>query len=1213
MQVQTRIENTNAVESPKDIIEINSNKRNTSINLPKNNSFPEKPLFERGIEVLINIGENEGISGGEKLKSMECKFPTILKVIVGIFTIGIGAAIMHKIEEKYSNEDLSARKGIANGLEKLGHAIKQLKNGESKKIEFCGVEIEVGNKEDEKFSIKKGENKFEVSKKSLENNIAKNIDLLNKESGLEFINDSMLNVAKDIDQFKTKDAGEPKKEEEGSEEEYNKRKEECSKKEKRFEELTNKILESSANTKLENFNAKNTSKETIYRFVKRVVTEKAKSKEEVEEKFYEAILIGSNDAREIREKFEKANKEAKDKVKIGKTEKKSSEKVEDASLDGINKVNKVDINQEQNKTTPQDVHNFVADIILNDDAFTHDQNVLKPGERLRQTLIKHSGTITALLNDKDKKLLDTIDDEIRSTIESSLNEIREKYNKTYVLVNGVKSFLEGKNPETFSKMEKEIDNAVENAANQMQDSLSEQLKSICGGGTNENQKVIEEIDKKIGCLKGLYSKEAILGLEKKRKRIFPMKIEKFLENVYEEFCEISYLCTQSKNPEYINDKLKKLNDRMYYLSYYRDRRDVDVKDEDLIKEGEAIFLDIKRCLLEDKLENALSCLEKDGKNTYESKNKKLIGIPKIIEDLKSGKEVTSDMIKGTGDYGPNDGNIDLTSLKEDLKREISILNVKINNLETLMAQSGTDLNSDGYGKFMQKVMGRYMKEIPLIDKRSMVAAGIRYYQKSKLPVKPKEGDKDYEKQKEEYEAFEAKEASRKFGATLKGAGPIMQKMLQGLKTGNEEFNVAIEDMKSKLAQINEEMIKAYLSDVIERSNNKIESITVERSLGSASVGQALLCSIKYSGDNDKGNNNEGKKCVVKLLRPDVYNRAMREKEIFEQASKEIPGMEITFNGQLKSIMDELDLTKEAKNIEYGKVYDKEHDNVKSMKIITPPIPTKNVLILEEAPGKTIDSHLNKEENGSVCGEIEKCIKNENTKDLKKLFKGLINSQKALITLSKKWVTEGVYKDGFYHGDLHAGNIMIEPSENNEETKLTVIDFGNATKLTKDQQSNIMLMMASASVGDEELFMNGFRELLTENGKKDWDNNKDVLKRIFKEVLSKEDEKSTGERIAVALTEAQKQGIEIPAPIFKFSQCQIRLSNTINSMNKAIEDINKKIEKKRLKLKLDDKTKEYLKKPDDFFECMSDVITENRLSSLSKIGVMNSYRIMSKIK
>lgn len=96
----------------------------------------------------------------------------------------------------------------------------------------------------------------------------------------------------------------------------------------------------------------------------------------------------------------------------------------------------------------------------------------------------------------------------------------------------------------------------------------------------------------------------------------------------------------------------------------------------------------------------------------------MIGIPKIIEDLKNGKEVTSDMINGTGNYEPNNDNIDPTKLKEELKKEISkwksekfsIWNVEFNTLETLMEQSGTDLNSDGYGKFMQKVFGRYMKK-----------------------------------------------------------------------------------------------------------------------------------------------------------------------------------------------------------------------------------------------------------------------------------------------------------------------------------------------------------------------------------------------------------------------------------------------------------------------------------------------------------------------
>ena len=43
----------------------------------------------------------------------------------------------------------------------------------------------------------------------------------------------------------------------------------------------------------------------------------------------------------------------------------------------------------------------------------------------------------------------------------------------------------------------------------------------------------------------------------------------------------------------------------------------------------------------------------------------------------------------------------------------------------------------------------------------------------------------------------------------------------------------------------------------------------------------------------------------------------------------------------------------------------------------------------------------------------------------------------------------------------------------------------------------MLMMASASVGDEGRFMKGFRKLLTESGKKDWDKKQDVLRRIFK--------------------------------------------------------------------------------------------------------------------
>ena len=430
------------------------------------------------------------------------------------------------------------------------------------------------------------------------------------------------------------------------------------------------------------------------------------------------------------------------------------------------------------------------------------------------------------------------------------------------------------------------------------------------------------------------------------------------------------------------------------------------------------------------------------------------------------------------------------------------------------------------------------------------------------------------------------------------------------------------------------LIKTYFHGAVSGPNSQIMSISEEKSLGAASVSQVLLCEIKRKDAKKE-------KCVVKLLRPDVYNRAMREKEIFEQAARDVRGMEITFDGQLKSIMDELDLTKEAENVEDGKVYDNTFNDVESMKIISPPEPTKNVLILEKAPGQTIDSYINKDKEGSVYKNVEGIIdeiKNSENKvatqdevvRIKDALDELLRAQRALINLSTVWVTEGIYGNGFYHGDLHAGNMMIDPNieetdtmtgEAKRKAKLTVIDFGNATRITKDQQSNIMLMMASAAVGDEGRFMKGFRKLLTESGKKDWDKKQDILRGIFKEVLNKGTSTDTGVRIAVALTEAQKQGIEIPAPIFKFSQCQIRLSNAVDSINKAMTNIVDEIYSIDFPEELDDqKIFKGLKKsvseannPKTFFDCMADVIDSNLTSSLWKLGLWDAFRIKMQMK
>ena len=70
--------------------------------------------------------------------------------------------------------------------------------------------------------------------------------------------------------------------------------------------------------------------------------------------------------------------------------------------------------------------------------------------------------------------------------------------------------------------------------------------------------------------------------------------------------------------------------------------------------------------------------------------------------------------------------------------------------------------------------------------------------------------------------------------------------------------------------------------------------------------------------------------------------------------------------------------------------------------------------------------------------------------------------------------------------------------------------------------------------------------------------KNQVSEIIDKILQKGEESDTGKRIAVALTAIQKLGIEVPAPIFNFSQCQLRLQAAVDSLNEALKQIKDKM-------------------------------------------------------
>lgn len=474
----------------------------------------------------------------------------------------------------------------------------------------------------------------------------------------------------------------------------------------------------------------------------------------------------------------------------------------------------------------------------------------------------------------------------------------------------------------------------------------------------------------------------------------------------------------------------------------------------------------------------------------------------------------------------------------------------------------------GQGLFIKNVFQNYFKNVSTLDKRSMFAGAMRNAQ----PKKDLKADAtDAEKRAEE-----GRLAGLYIGGLLKGAGPLMQKMMQGMPTEGmpPEMLEAMKDVKSKLASIPEEIIKEQMWSIVERSKGNIEKIEITRVLGAASVGQAFLCRI-YGPNIPQ----EGQNVVVKLLRPDVRNRMEREKPIMLECARNTDaGMEATYLGQLQRIEEELDLTIEADNVEEGRIYDQHTKDVKAMKVSKLVAPTSNAMVLEEAKGETVDKYMDRIKKecldqlkilfgdsplpagGKLTVEglitdskkIEPMIKAKGK--FIELIKQIEKRREHLTALCKMWVEEGVYGNGFYHGDLHAGNMIINDDE------ITVIDFGNATKLSRHQQDNITRVVAATAVGNIDLFMDGFRNLLENTTDEQYNAVERQLREEIARIIRCGTEDDTGKRIAASLIKAQEIGIELPPAINNFSQSQLRLENTLKELDSIYYEMKTCVEK-----------------------------------------------------
>ncbi len=507
----------------------------------------------------------------------------------------------------------------------------------------------------------------------------------------------------------------------------------------------------------------------------------------------------------------------------------------------------------------------------------------------------------------------------------------------------------------------------------------------------------------------------------------------------------------------------------------------------------------------------------------------------------------------------------------------------------------------GYGKFLRTVLKSYFNELPLQLRLNLVSSRLRLSHDDATP-------------------------SEQLGALLKGAGPLLQKMLQAFDPKQDPvLKAALQDVKTNLNPIPQSMLQAHLLDVVNRSGGRIESITVKKTLGCASVGQTLLCRVEGPGVKDGGVD-----VVVKVLRPDALNQLRRERDFMMRCARKA-GMESSYASIVDKILEEFDLTLEAKNVEACKVYNGVFKGVQTLNALPLVGAAPGTLLLELAPGQTLDG-IFKDIDGmkstyndkygisygikmvhtpptyeahvrKIQKEREGVDKYHHVKaaDQRKHFQAVKNKvdelRKAyghLSDLARAWIAESCTEggSGFYHGDLHAGNIMIDA-----ERGLTAIDVGNVSTFGKTEKEDFFALLkmcnqvppdfADTYRGDKmtpawvdknlsplaDQFCERLLKMLPADqaeklrAKYYDDSGKMVteegctpseftsLKHEFMVILSSSSfDPSPFERLSMILNRLEYQGFRIPESISRFLSSALRLQKEVNNMVSVENDI-----------------------------------------------------------
>lgn len=266
-------------------------------------------------------------------------------------------------------------------------------------------------------------------------------------------------------------------------------------------------------------------------------------------------------------------------------------------------------------------------------------------------------------------------------------------------------------------------------------------------------------------------------------------------------------------------------------------------------------------------------------------------------------------------------------------------------------------------------------------------------------------------------------------------GPTFVKLGQLLATRSdllrEDYIEEFKKLHDNVAPLTSEELKAVLNANYPDGVDKTFASFDERPLAAASIAQVHTATLKT-----------GEKVVVKIQRPGIGKIIREDLDILrmlaEFIEKYIPESRYfnptgVINEFKKQFEMEMNFVVEANNIRRFAHNFQSEPHIKIPKVCTD-LTSPQILVMERLEGIPLSQKASLEQDGL--------------------------DRELLIRRGLRAYFKMVYSDGLFHGDLHAGNMLVLPNN-----QIGLIDFGVVGRLNKKTQSAIAAMFVAMAEED----------------------------------------------------------------------------------------------------------------------------------------------------